>query len=154
MIDYSFHRRLPLRFPAAAIPRVARDCSLIKKKYQTKTYQIGVTFVSEKEIQRLNHAYRGKASATDVLSFSVDEGQRILVPHSTKDPLELGDIVICVSYAVREAKKRKVEIGEELVRLLTHGTLHLMGYDHATLAEEQKMFAIQERIVASACARV
>ena len=60
---------------------------------------------------------------------------------------ELGDIVICPSYATREAKRRAISAREELLRLMIHGVLHLKGYDHATEDEEMVMFRLQEELL-------
>jgi probable rRNA maturation factor len=60
---------------------------------------------------------------------------------------ELGDIIIAPSVAREGAKRRAIGLTEELVRLIVHGTLHLMGYDHADAKTEERMFSIQEGIV-------
>ena len=100
---------------------------------------VGLRFVAEGEIRRLNRQFRGKDCAIDVLSFATSNLQGYL-----------GDLAICPSYAAREAKRRGVAMTEELARLLVHGTLHLAGYDHASPAEERRMFSLQERVVARA----
>lgn len=149
MIVFTFYREPPSVFPVDAIPRIARACSLLKKTYQSKVHQIGVVFVSEKAIQKMNQQYRKKNKPTDVLSFSSKEGPDMIVKNGA-DPIDLGDLVICPAYAAKEAKRRGIEKGEELVRLLVHGTLHLMGFDHADDASEHRMFRIQESIIEKA----
>ncbi len=89
----------------------------------------------------MNKQYRGKDRPTDVLSF---ESPMIPLPKKGQQEYALGDLVVCASYAAAEAKRRKLPPLEEYLRLLTHGVLHLSGYDHATEEEELKMFAIQE----------
>lgn len=80
--------------------------------------RVDVTFVDEKEIRRLNRQYRNKDKATDVLSFAYDsEGI-------------LGDVLICKAVAKRNAGKFNNTFDQELKRLVTHGTLHVLGYDH------------------------
>lgn len=108
---------------------------------------IGVRFVTSSEIRRLNRQFRGYDRATDVLSFSAQEGKAFPSGSGKKDERELGDIVICTAYATREAKRRSMSVKEELVRLIVHGTLHLAGWDHATERDEAKMFARQERMI-------
>lgn len=153
MIAFVLHQDFPSGFPVAAIPRLARACSLLKKKYQTKKFEVGVTLVTERAIKELNKQYRGKNVPTDVLSFSSEEGER-MSPVVLFEPTDLGDLVICPSYAAKEAKRRGIEANEELVRLLVHGTLHLMGYDHADDSSEHRMFLIQERIVEASMKRL
>lgn len=133
MITYSVTGRTPVVLPGTVFRRLARACRDVRGLSGQE--MIGVRFVSAREIQRLNRVYRGKNCPTDVLSFETGSGS------------ELGDLVICTQVAVREAKRRKIDPAEELVRLLAHGTLHLAGMDHATVKDEQRMFKIQEKIV-------
>ena len=80
-----------------------------------------IAFVSDAKIQELNHQFRGKDKATDVLSFPTadeDEG--------------LGDIAISVDRAEVQAKENRMTFDEEVAQLLLHGLLHLSGYDHET----------------------
>lgn len=71
-------------------------------------------------MRSLNRRFRGKDASTDVLSFPAGEGGL------------LGDIVVSVPYAARQARQRGDRTGREIERLLVHGYLHLMGYDHET----------------------
>lgn len=105
---------------------------------------LSVQFVSEPEIARLNKTYRHKQRPTDVLSFSSQEGE---IPRAASQELEWGDLFVCAPYAKREASRRGITLSEEIIRLVSHGTLHLLGYDHATESEEERMFAIQEAVV-------
>lgn len=90
---------------------------------------------------------------TDVMSFPMDE----LTPGSAMGgrpdsrevgPAMLGDIVLCPAFAVNQAKAAGHDLGHELALLTVHGTLHLLGYDHATPAQEREMFALQNEILA------
>jgi probable rRNA maturation factor len=85
-------------------------------------------------MRSLNRRYRGKDRATDVLAFPAGPGTDGF----------LGDIVISVPYAAREARRRADTREREIDRLLLHGFLHLMGYDHETDAGE--MDAIEGRL--------
>ncbi len=102
--------------------------------------RVGLAFVDEKEIRRLNKTFRKKDKATDVLSFEPEKGS---------EEGYLGDIAVCPAYAKREAARRALSLHEELIRLVIHGVLHLSGYDHATESQEAKMFALQERLVSA-----
>ena len=101
---------------------------------------VALSLTDDAELRRLNREYAQEDHATDVLSFSQDEGA------GPKSPL-LGDIVISVPYARRQAKGRLVD---ELIHLAVHGLAHLLGYDHATKAEERVMFAYEAKLRASA----
>lgn len=97
-----------------------------------------VSYVSDAEIQRLNRMYRNKDSVTDVLSFSYFED----ASHGEN----LGDIIISIAQAVRQAQDDDVEL--ELVDLITHGVLHVLGHDHEKPEEAKIMFSLQDSIVA------
>jgi probable rRNA maturation factor len=85
-----------------------------------------VAFISDRRMKELNSFFRGKTSTTDVLSF----------PHEPdefdNDASNLGDIVISVEQAERQAKENKLTLENEIKQLILHGLLHLCGYDHET----------------------
>jgi len=87
-----------------------------------------VRFTSDREMRRLNRDYRGKDMTTDVLSFPGD------APPAADDTegRHLGDVVIAVPTARRQAEERGEEVERELRTLLLHGVLHCLGYDHET----------------------
>ena len=137
--------------PSASLPRplLEGDLHLLAKTIdhgvRTKGVQcVGLRFVSEKEIMRLNKIYRGKNHPTDVLSFG---SIPVPLPKSASVEQGLGDVIICSVYALREAKRRMIPPREEYFRLIVHGVLHLLGYDHTNLEDELKMFQIQEACV-------
>lgn len=80
--------------------------------------EVSVLLTGDAEIQKLNSTYRGKDRATDVLSFTQD------------DSVLLGDIVVSVDMARAQADAYSVTFNAEFARLLIHGLLHLLGYDH------------------------
>lgn len=82
-------------------------------------------FTGDRAMRTLNRRYRGKDRPTDVLSFSFREGAFPQV-----QPDLLGDIVIAVPVAERQARERGHSLRREIERLLVHGVLHLAGYDH------------------------
>ena len=85
----------------------------------------------------LNKRWRKKDRPTDVLSF----------PSGEKAPGFLGDLVIDVPYAARQARARRHSLTRELKILLAHGVLHLLGYDHET--DDGTMFRLQRRLISS-----
>lgn len=103
--------------------------------------ELSILITGDEEIRSLNSAYRGLDRSTDVLSFSQLEGEEI--------PGEgdlLGDIVISLDTAVRQADEYGHSVEEEMNRLLVHGVLHLLGYDHEKGdAEAARMRAEEEK---------
>ena len=83
-------------------------------------------------MKRLNSRYRAKPKTTDVLSFPQD------------NTLLLGDIVISLPRAIVQAKEYEVTVAEEVTRLLIHGTLHLLGYDHENVSARKARAMVQE----------
>jgi len=96
-------------------------------KVDEKT-EISVLFTDDKFIRTLNNKYRGIDKPTDVLSFSLQEGA-VKSPETESDKL-LGDIIISVETAQRQADTLNHNIEKELTVLLIHGLLHLTGYNH------------------------
>lgn len=94
-----------------------------------------VAFVSDKRMTELNRFFRGKDSTTDVLSFPHEPDELEAVHHisaASETHLFLGDIVISLEQAQRQAKENKLAIDAEIKQLILHGVLHLCGYDHET----------------------
>jgi len=96
-----------------------------------------LSLTNDRELRALNKKYAGEDHATDVLSFE------------QQAPL-LGDVIISVETAARQAKAAKHSLLAELFHLAVHGMVHLMGYDHATKAEERVMFAYEAKLRARA----
>jgi probable rRNA maturation factor len=101
--------------------------------------ELGVRLTDDEEIRRLNAAWRGKDKATDVLSFpQIDEEDDDAMAAAADEgsdgrpPAMLGDVVISMDTAGRQATAGGWTVGEESVRLLLHGLLHLLGFDHET----------------------
>jgi probable rRNA maturation factor len=101
--------------------------------------ELSIALVSDAQIKRLNKLYRNKDKPTDVLSFPIGE--------KVEDWLILGDIVISVDTAKRQAQRLGHSLEEELKRLLVHGLVHLLGYDHELGGEEEKKFFELEEFV-------
>lgn len=137
-------RRLPAALTEADLKKTGRVMSkLLRAK---RPASVGLRFVSEREIQRLNRSFMGKNRPTDVLSFPASQSAAFREPNADA---YWGDIAICPPYAAKEARRRSIPVKEELMRLLVHGILHLKGYDHCNEREEMWMFALQERAVES-----
>lgn len=96
-------------------------------------------FVGNRLMTSLNSLYRGVNRTTDVLSFPLVDGH----PSGPHDIL--GDIVVCIPKTVSQAKKYNVPFYEELLRLLVHGLLHLIGYDHDKNAYQKARMQKKEK---------
>jgi len=102
---------------------------------------ISINYIGDVRMRTLNRIYRGKDRTTDVLSFAAQEGD-MCIPHD-----DLGDIFISVKQIERQAKEFRVSYKEESARMLVHGILHLLGYDHVKAVEAKKMFGLQEQFL-------
>ncbi len=96
--------------------------------------EVGVIIVGESDMQELNREHREQDSATDVLSFPIDDDESL-----PGVPRMLGDVAICLPVLLAQAIEREVSPAAELTDLLIHGVLHLLGYDHETDAGEMLM---------------
>ena len=110
-----------------------------------KRSELSIVLTGDAEVRCLNRQYRKKDKTTDVLSFPLLEGKKLKLGESETIPL--GDVVISVPQARRQAAEQGKEFRRELALLLVHGILHLLGYDHVTWKEEKKMFGLQERLL-------
>jgi probable rRNA maturation factor len=99
-------------------------------------------------MRSLNRRYRGKDRTTDVLSFPMREGRFSRVRQEL-----LGDIVICMPVAARQARSAGGTFREEIDRLLVHGLLHLLGYDHERGRKEARRMEARERSMREALER-
>lgn len=104
----------------------------------------------DESITILNEQYRGIEAPTDVLSFSQHESSVLgwdLKSHPNTEENLLGDVVISVETAKRQAMQHGTDLDSEIDMLLVHGLLHLLGCDHAEPDEAEKMFARQEELL-------
>ncbi|OGP84337.1 MAG: rRNA maturation RNase YbeY [Deltaproteobacteria bacterium RBG_16_54_11] len=105
--------------------------------------ELSIVLVDDDEIQRLNREYLSRDHPTNVLAFAMREGE-----DRHLNPSVLGDVVVSVETAEREARQRGVILEEEMVLLLVHGILHLLGYDHEDApAEAVQMEAKEQEIL-------
>ncbi len=110
---------------------------------------VNVSVVGDHEMRHLNNCHRGRNKVTDVLSFRYAEGARFPVPAGSDD-VSLGDIVICLPQVRRQAQTVGRPVAAEFSLMIVHGVLHLMGFDHETMAQERKMFRLQQDILIKA----
>jgi len=131
-------RRLPGVNPA----RVGADSRRLLRALDEAEAELAVSLIDDAEIRRLNRDYRATDRATDVLAFAMREGAR-----APGDAAVLGDVVISLDTAARQAQERGVSAADEVRTLLIHGILHLLGYDHErSMAEARRMKAMERRL--------
>jgi probable rRNA maturation factor len=115
---------------------------------QAPAYSLGLSLVGDAEIAALNTDWRSKDGPTDVLAFAAqDDDLDGAPPMPMLGELELGDIVISVDTAARQAAEHGHNLEQELLFLASHGLLHLLGWDHPDDASLAAMLARQDQLV-------
>ncbi len=121
--------------------------------------EVSLLFVDEDAMGALNQQFLGKSGPTDVLSFPIEDEPAPSGrtpdfggsgPGVTPEPgalLLLGDVVVCPSVAARNAAVHEVTFEDELALLVVHGVLHLLGMDHGTDAEAERMEALERQLL-------
>ena len=115
--------------------------TLLLKALRLRGAELSIALVDDAEIRQLNRKFRSVDTPTDVLAFSLLEGE-----HQGHRGAMLGDVVISVETAAAQAAVRHRALDEELARLLIHGLLHLVGHDHEREDEAKRMRAEQRRL--------
>ena len=105
---------------------------------------MSIIIVDNDYIHKINKEYRNIDRETDVISFALEENETIDEPVKT-----LGDIYISIDKVYEQAEEYGHSVKRELFFLVTHGFLHLLGYDHMNKEDEEKMFSLQEKILDS-----
>lgn len=108
--------------------------------------ELGITLVDSERMSTLHEDWMHEPGPTDVLSFPIDE-VRAGAPGVDPVPGILGDIVLCPEFAQTQALSEGRCLDDELQFLVVHGTLHLLGHDHATQEEYDRMFGMQDRLL-------
>ena len=137
-------RRAGRRVPRAFLKNWIRASAaeLKKRGVRMPANELTLVFVSAPEIKALNARYRGKESATDVLSFSA----------SNWEPQSLGELVLCLPVIDRQAQEHRHSFREELGYMVLHGILHLLGYEHEkSTTQARRMFQLQDAVFESLC---
>lgn len=112
--------------------------------------ELSLLLLDEAAMEHHHLYWMDEPGPTDVLAFPMDQ----LRPgrgdeEQPEQPALLGDVVLCVPVAQRQAREAGHSVAEELNLLCTHGILHLLGYDHAEPEDEREMFGLQTRLLAS-----
>jgi len=114
---------------------------LLEKLGETQC-ELSLLLTDDAEIRRLNKTYRNLDHATDVLSFPQDED----AVNESGDTL-LGDVVISVETAARQAEEHHLSFNEELILLAIHGILHLLGYDHERSPQDARIMKDKTQVI-------
>lgn len=107
--------------------------------------EVGVTLTDDDGIHAVNREYRGKDRPTDVISFALNDGEECLADNPAA--LLLGDIIISLDTAKRQAQEYGHSLEREMAYLAVHGMLHLLGYDHETEEEKTEMRNEEEHVL-------
>ncbi|NJK60909.1 MAG: rRNA maturation RNase YbeY [Oscillatoriales cyanobacterium SM2_1_8] len=110
-------------------------------------WEISLRLTDDAEMQEFNRQYREQDRPTDVLSFAAWEAE-MPNPTAPSEPMYLGDVVISIPTATRQAAEQGRTLSAELVWLLSHGLLHLLGWDHPTEERLVQMLTRQEALLA------
>lgn len=123
------------------IIRKSIKATLETEDEEPENIEVSVLLTDDEAIRKLNRTYRNVDSATDVLAFAMREGEFAL------NPSVLGDIVISVDTAERQAEEVEHSLQNELALLAVHGTLHLLGYDDQKESEAKIMHEKERKIL-------
>ncbi|HRY63411.1 MAG TPA: rRNA maturation RNase YbeY [Patescibacteria group bacterium] len=126
MISIALNNSVKKPLPQSAIINFLRSSLSYLKLYNV---ELSVAFVAEPVSRRLNRSYRGLDHSTDILSFVFAKDKKNLD----------GELVICYAVALRQARESGHALRQEIMRLLAHGLLHLIGYDHQRTKETAAM---------------
>lgn len=127
--------RAPEKWLGTWVRALSRELTR-RKHAPMRKKELVVVLVNSSQMKKLNHQFRGKNYATDVLSFE------------SADPESVGELVICLPVIRAQSKRTGLSERGELGYMIVHGVLHLLGYDHEAKPDEAKMFALQDQIFA------
>jgi probable rRNA maturation factor len=133
----------PDRLSHLNIALLKRRANAVLRLLKQPKSELSIALVGDGEIRELNRDYRQRDRATDVLSFSLVDGDWA----SFRGGM-LGDVVISLETARRQARTRHRSLDEETARLLIHGVLHLVGHDHEASDDYRRMRAEERRLSA------
>ena len=107
--------------------------------------EVSVLLTNDQKMRELNREYRGKDKPTDVLSFAFEEGDIVALPPGA--PRLLGDVILSLPTIRQQAANHGQTYARECAWALCHGTLHLLGFDHQTDLEEEKMRGVETDVL-------
>jgi len=154
--DYQIDVQVDDEFAALVDPQTIADAvEEVLRQLGHSDVALTVAITNDEYVRQLNRDHRGVDAPTDVLSFgnqpdaAADEPHLALPPELVDEMAGyLGDLVIAYPYAAQQAARYQNSVAAELRLLAVHGTLHLLGYDHATPEDERTMWAAQTAALA------
>jgi probable rRNA maturation factor len=126
-------------------PEIRRRIIAMLDALQLDKAELSIVLTDDVQMRELNREYRGKDRSTDVLAFAMREGDFARLAGEL-----LGDVIVSVPTARRQARERGKTTLEEVTMLLAHGLLHLLGWDHDTKEKDRRMRAETDRLVLAA----
>ncbi|MCA3565906.1 rRNA maturation RNase YbeY, partial [Bradyrhizobium sp.] len=112
--------------------------------------EVSVRFTDDAEVHALNRQYRGKDKPTNVLSFPMVQPDLLAsLANSDDGEVLLGDIVLADGVVAREAAEKGIAVADHATHLIVHGLLHLLGYDHGTDHDAERMEALEREALAA-----
>lgn len=123
---------------------------LLRAEHMPDNSEVAVVLVGEEEMALYNRRFMERSGPTDVLAFPVDQLVPGEVPRTIANgqPLSLGDIFICPAIVKDQAEELGISLEDEMALIVTHGILHLLGYDHAEPADAAAMSAREREFLA------
>lgn len=110
---------------------IATVSQILAEQNIASNVQVSIAVVGDRKMRTLNNKYRGKDKTTNILSFSLSEGEATVLPPSEKaDILRLGDIVLSYPQIIRESSEQDMLVDDKIDELVKHGILHLLGIHH------------------------
>ena len=154
-LDLAFSTVAPAPLNAATCHQLLRQWlgtlqPLLPPQHRATTYSLGLSFIDDSEMAALNQTWRNRSGPTDVLAFAAAEAAP---PPPANNPLqerELGDILVSLPTASRQAQASAWTLKQELSWLISHGLLHLLGWDHPDDTRLRDMLRQQIRLLEAA----
>ncbi len=125
----------------AALALAAEAAFAAAPPSNAKAYELAIVLSGDEEVRDLNRTWRGTDTPTNVLSFPAGEQRGT--------SRQLGDVVLAFETVAREADARGLALSDHVSHLVVHGVLHLLGFDHASEDEAEKMESTERRVLAS-----
>ncbi|OGF30690.1 rRNA maturation RNase YbeY [Candidatus Falkowbacteria bacterium RIFOXYD2_FULL_35_9] len=137
MIIVELNKQVVFVYPKKLVEKINK---IVQKKLSLKgNFNLSLAIVSPAKIRQFNRIYRKKDYVTDVLSF--EDNDKI------NKAIFIGEILICLVQAKKQAKEKKHSVQQEFITLYLHGLLHLFGYDHLKKAEAEMMETLEQKIL-------
>lgn len=131
------------RVSAERLARIVE--TVLDQEAQPKHAEVTLVITGNERVRELNRVFRDVDEPTDVLSFPCGEGPQFVTPEELSP--YLGDVIVSYPIALEQAQEQGHPVEKELALLIVHGCLHLLGYDHATEEDQQRMWARQDEIL-------